>query len=786
MSLLDKIKLCSGANFWETKKMDAYGIPAVFMCDGPHGLRKQEHTERVDMLGINDSVPATCFPTAVTTAGSWDPDLLEKIGRRIAEEAVAYDVALVLGPGANIKRSPLCGRNFEYFSEDPFLTGKLAAGFIRGLQDNGTAACLKHFALNNQEYHRFNSDSVLDERTMREIYLTGFEIAVKESQPATVMCAYNKINGVHCSDSRMLLTDILRHEWGFDGMVVTDWGGLNDRIAGFAAGCDLNMPGGSDFMEKEALTAVKNGSLSEAAVTASAARVIDLVLKHRANEVARSQLQGQNESRNTMTFSIEEHHQLALEAAEQGAVLLKNEDRILPLKESDTVAWIGNMAQIPRYQGAGSSHIRPLRLLSLLDILPEADYAPGCKENGDTSDELIAEAVSLAKTKKTAVIFAGLPDQYESEGFDRETLLMPRGHLKLIAAVAQANPQTVVVLNCGSVVECPWEKDVKGILYMGLAGQAGIEATLNILYGKVNPSGKLAESWPYSYTDCPVNGFYRQQQNAQYREGIYVGYRYYDKAEVPVRFPFGYGLSYTDFEYTDLAICDAQASLTVTNTGQVAGADVVQLYVLPPSDGLHRPAKELKGFVKVFLQPGEHKVVSFTLDRRSFSVWSDGWKIPAGEYIIAVGASSKDLRLQKTITISGEIVAAPNWQSGSWYEQPQGPPSQADWEQLLGREYVEPTVQKGQYTMDHTIVEMQKDSLIMRIVYRFIERFLARKSGGKKDYRNPLFRLFMSASVGSPLRSLQITSGIKGGLFKGLLEMANGHFFRGIIKMFTD
>ncbi len=760
MTLKEKIALCSGADFWQTKAMAQLGIPSLFMCDGPHGLRKQENVG--DMLGINESCPATCFPTAVTSGMSWDVSLMERIGRAIGREAAANGVGLVLGPGANIKRDPKCGRNFEYISEDPYVTGKMAAGLIRGLQANGTAASLKHFACNQQEHSRFSSDSLLDDRTLREIYLTGFEIAVKEGRPGTVMCAYPKINGTHASDHKELLTDILRTEWGFDGMVVTDWGAMNDRIEGFRAGCDLNMPGGSDYMEREVLEAVRSGALSEEAVNASARRVLALIFREREQE----------------TFDAEQHHTLAREAAEQGAVLLKNAGGILPLQKQQKVALIGAMAKQPRYQGAGSSHINPIRLVSALEAMPHCAYAPGCDEQGSTTDNLIAEAVTAAKNAETAVLFVGLPARYESEGFDRDTLQMPDGHLRLLDAVSKANPNTVVVLTCGSVVECPWADNVKAILYMGLPGQAGGEAIANLLYGKANPSGRLTESWPYAYADCPTAGCFGTK-DAQYRESIYVGYRYYDKAGVSVRWPFGYGLSYTTFTYSDLRVEGDRVAVTVTNTGTVPGAEVVQLYLAPRTAGLHRSVKELKGFQKLFLQPGESKTAEFTLDDRSFAVWQDGWRVPAGNYELQIGGLS--VQMQK----AGEEVPAPAWQPGSWYESPRGTPTQDAWEAMLGRKYVETVPTRGRFTMDHSVMEMKAHSLIMKIMFLATEATVAKGFDGKKDYENPDFRMMMAASAGGPLRSMQISGGIKGGLMKGLLHMANGHYLRGIKTMLT-
>lgn len=765
MSLEDKIALCSGADFWTTKAFEKYGIPALFMCDGPHGLRKQEPGQGADMLGVNQSRSATCFPAAVTTAGSWDPALLAEIGTAIGEEAKAQGVGLVLGPGANLKRNPLCGRNFEYFSEDPFLAGKLAAGFIRGVEGQGVGSSLKHFAANSQEKCRFTSDSVMDQRTLRELYLSAFEAAVKEGKPATVMCAYPKLNGIHCSDHKELLTDILRDGWGFDGMVVTDWGAMNDRMEGFRAGCDLNMPGGSAYMEKEVLAAVKSGTLPESAVDNSVRRVLKLVF--RAAETLKE----------TAKCDYDAHHNLAARAAGQGAVLLKNEGGILPLKEGQAVALLGHMVQEMRFQGAGSSHINPTKIINPVDAMPDLPFASGCDARGDTTDSLIAQAVELAKSVAVPVVFAGLPGRYESEGFDRETMKMPEGHLRLIEAVAGVNPNTVVVLLCGAPVECPWADKVKAILYMGLPGQAGGTAAADLLYGRANPSGKLAESWPFRYEDCPSAPYYGKTKDALYLEGVYVGYRYYDKAKKAVRWPFGYGLSYTTFGYSDLKVEGRTVTVTVTNTGNLAGAEVVQLFVCPPQNGVHRPVRELKGFQKVFLQPEEAKAVTFALDDRAFALWQAGWKVPAGTYGVEVG------RLTASIRVEGNTLPIPGWQAGSWYETCDGVPTQGAWEAMLGRKYTPVPPKKGQFTMDNTVMEMKDHSLILKIMHKAVEFTIARGFGGKVDYENPEFRMLMESSAGSPLRSMQVSSGIKGGLFQGVLEIANGHFFKGIGKM---
>ena len=767
MSLEDKIAFCEGANFWETKAYEKYGIPAMFVCDGPNGLRKQDLSGGTDMLGVNNSNPATCFPAAVTTASSWDPDLLHTVGAAIGEEARAQGVGVVLGPGCNLKRNPLCGRNFEYYSEDPYLSGKLAAGFIRGVEDQRVGTSLKHFAANSQELSRFTSNSILDDRTLRELYLTGFEIAVKEGKPATVMCSYNKLNGIHASDHRELLTDILRAEWDFDGMVVTDWGALNDRIEGFKAGCDLNMPGGSGFMEKECAVAVRNGTLSETDIDNSVRRILKQVF--RAEETLKSDYE----------CDYDAHHAVAREAAEQGAVLLKNEDALLPLEAETKIAVIGAMAKSMRYQGAGSSHVNAKKLDQPIDFLPGAVYTSGCDERGDTTDSLIAEAVAAAKDAEVAVVFAGLPDRYESEGFDRDNMKMPEGHVRMIEAVAQANANTVVILLCGSPVECPWADKVKAILYMGLPGEAGGEAIANLLYGKVNPSGKLAESWPYTYEDVPSAEVFGKMKDALYTEGIYVGYRYYDKVGKAVRWPFGHGLSYTTFGYSDLIVEDRKVSVTVTNTGNRSGAEVVQLYVVAPRDSIHRPIRELKGFQKVFLQPGESTVVTIELDDRSFAIWQDGWKVPDGTYMMQIAD------LSAKIVVPGMAVAIPSWQADSWCETCNGKPNQAGWETMMGRSYIAPVLKKGSFTMDNTVMEMKDYSLVMKVMFKATEMVIAKGCGGKVDYENPEFRMMINASAGGPLRGMQISGGVKGGVFPGLLEMANGHFLEGIWKMIT-
>ena len=768
MTLEDKISLCTGGDFWHTKAMPQYGIPAIMVSDGPHGLRCQ--AAEADMIGINESLPATCFPTAVTAGATWNRDLYAQEGEAIGREGAAAGVSVVLGPGCNIKRNPLGGRNFEYISEDPYFAGHMAASFIRGQQSVGVASSVKHFAVNNQEYKRQNGDSQLDERTFREIYLTPFEIAVKEGQPGTVMCSYNKINGIHASDNKGLLTDILRTEWDFDGLVVTDWGALNDRIEGYKAGCDLNMPGGSKFMEKATLDAVRSGKLDEAYIDATVERILRLVAKSQA--IAKPEI------------DWDAHHALALKVAEQGAVLLKNEDNILPLAESDMVL-IGYMAANLRYQGSGSSHINPTKLININDAMANVPCCACGDKLGNVTEQDLCDAMEAAKKKKIAVVVVGLPDSYESEAFDRDHMRLPEGHNKLVEAVAKANPNTVVVLLGGSAMELPWADQVKAILYMGLPGQAGGQAVANLLTGKVNPSGKLTETWPVSYDDVISKDTFGKK-NTEYREGIYVGYRYYDRAGKPVRYPFGHGLSYTTFAYSNLTVCDRKVSVLVKNTGAVSGAEVVQLYIAPSKSGIFRPVRELKGFERVELEPGESKTVEFMLDDRSFAIWSEGWKIPSGAYAVQIAASSRDIRLEESIEIFGEEISTPVWQAGSWYESVSGKPSREEWEKLMGHPVpIIPEPKKGQFTMDSTCMEMKDHSFVMKIQYMVTENIIAKGFGGKKEMTDPAYRMMITCATDCPMRSVIISGGgaMSNSLAQGLLHMANGHYIKGFAAM---
>lgn len=770
MTLEDKISLCNGADFWHSKAMAQYGIPAVTMSDGPHGVRCQKNG--ADMLGVNESEPATCFPTAVTSGATWDAELLKAEGQAIGEEGLSYGVDVVLGPGVNIKRNPLCGRNFEYFSEDPCIAGAMGAAWVQGAQSTGAGTSLKHFAANNQEYKRFNGNSQVDERTLRELYLPAFETVVKAAQPETVMCSYPRINNVHASDNHWLLTDVLRKDWGFAGLVVTDWGALCDRVKAMHTGCDLSMPGGSTYMEDWVAAAVKDGSLPESDVDACAARVIALALKGESRPKGRA-------------FDKDAHNALAQRIAENGAVLLKNEDNILPL-DAGGIALIGEMARTMRYQGAGSSHINPTRLTTLCDAMPGVPFAAGCDVKGAVTEESLREAAETAKQAKIAVVCVGLPDIYESEGFDRETMAMPEGHIRLIETVAAANPNTVVVLFCGCAVEMPWLDKVKAVLYMGLPGQAGGAAAANLLTGKANPSGKLTETWPLCYDDVPSRDTFGKK-TTHYKEGLYAGYRYYDTAGKAVRFPFGYGLSYTQFAYSGLKIEGRTVSATVTNTGSTAGAEVVQLYVAPPQSGLYRPAKELKGFAKLSLQPGESQTVHFELNDRSFAVWCDGcWKVPMGSYEICVGASVADIRLRAALNVDGVSLAAPDWQQGSWYETLQGLPTDAEFEKLCGSPLQsDPEPKKGAFTMEHSTMELKDISAVMMQMFKGTEATIAKSFGGKADYSDPTFKMMVMSGADAPLRAAVLSScgAFPANLAEGMLAMANGHPLNGVKKI---
>lgn len=705
MELLEKIEFCSGKDYWHTKESIKNNIKSVTMSDGPNGLRKQG--EKSDNLGLNGSFPATCLPSESTLASSFDENVCYQYGELIGTEARANNVDTVLGPGVNIKRNPLCGRNFEYLSEDPYLSGKLAASYIKGVQSTNTGSCIKHFACNSQEYMRMTSNSLIDERTLREIYLTAFEIAIKESKPEMVMGAYNKLNNFYCCSNEYLLNKVLRDEWNYDGVVVTDWGALANRADSFKAGCDLIMPGGSAFQEKEVLKLVTNNELDKDYIDKSYNRVLNYVQKHQ-NDL----------SRYTCDYGM--HHKIAQKIAEESAVLLSNKENILPLSNFNDVCIIGEMARNIRYQGAGSSKINPIKLEQIVDVLSDVEFAQGYDENGNTNDDLISNALKLANKKDKVVLFLGLPSSYESEGFDRENISLPQGEIELLNNLLKVNKNIIVVLFSGGVVRLDFKDQVKAILYMGLPGQAGARACVNLLSGKAVPSGRLAETWPLSYDDVVCKDYYGKtanQKDAQYREGIYVGYRYYDKANIQVQFPFGFGLSYSKFEYSSLKIDkdNKVVSIVVKNIGNYKAKETVLLYISSINQNQYRPLKELKRFKKVELEPNESITVFFDLNDRCFSIWDSGWKTIKGEYKIIIN------ELAENICIEGDTIK--NEEISNWYFSLEGKPTEDDFKSL----YKEPLFinKEKEFTINSTFSEMMKKSLLLRIIYRIFEIILA-------------------------------------------------------------
>ena len=652
MTLEEKAGMCSGLDFWHLKEVEHLGIPKVMVSDGPHGLRKQD--EKGDHLGINDSIKAVCFPPAVLSACSFDRGLMEEMGKAIGREAQANDVSVVLGPAVNIKRSPLCGRNFEYYSEDPYLAGEIAAAFVKGVQSQHVGTSIKHFAANNQEYRRMSSSSEVDERTLREIYFPAFETAVKKAQPYTFMCSYNQINGTFASENKWLLTDVLRGEWGFKGYVMSDWGAVNDRVKGLEAGLELEMPASGGDNDAMIVKAVKDGVLEEKILDQAVERILRIIFEYA-------------DHRKPQEFTMEKDHEEAQHIAEESMVLLKNENHILPLKTSEKAAFIGGFARNPRFQGGGSSHINCFKTTNVLDSVPcdaQVVYAEGFPADRDFYDKALAdEAVKAAAEADKAVIFAGLPESFESEGYDRSHMRLPECQNRLITEILKVQPNTVIVLHNGSPVEMPWLGEIKGLLETYLGGQAGGAAAANILYGKINPSGKLAETMPLKLSDNPSYLNFGGGEKVEYREGIFVGYRYYDTKEMDVAFPFGYGLSYTTFAYSNLKLSmenptekdTVMVSADVTNTGKSAGKEVVQLYIRDLTGSAIRPEKELKGFEKVFLEPGETKTVTMELNKRSFAWYNTelhDWFAANGDYEILVGASSRDIRLTETLHLN--------------------------------------------------------------------------------------------------------------------------------------
>lgn len=775
MTLEEKCYLFSGKDFWQTRSVERLGVPNMTLSDGPHGIRKQ--AGEGDQLGLNPSLPATCYPTAAAVANSWDVELGEEIGAHLGAEAASQGVCVVLGPGLNIKRSPFCGRNFEYFSEDPYLAGKLAASYIRGIQKNGVAACPKHFAANSQELRRMASDSVMDERTLREIYLTGFEIAVKEGHSKSIMSSYNRINGVYANENRHLLQEILRDEWGFDGFVVSDWGGSNDHVEGVRAGSHLEMPTTGGDSDLELIDAVKSGRISQELLDRRVDELLDVILS---TAGAVKPLEGK-------PFDVEKHHAMAAKASEQSTVLLKNEGNLLPLKQGTKVAVIGEFAQKARYQGAGSSVVNPTRLDNAMDViqgfgLDVAGFEAGYPRSGKGDPAMQARAVELAKKADTVLLYIGLDEISESEGLDRSHMRLPQSQIDLIEAVSKANPNVVAVMSAGSAVEMPWLPKIKALVHGYLCGQAGASSVLKVIMGQVNPSGKLAESYPVKYEDVSSAPYFpAKERTAEYREGLFVGYRYFETAKTPVLFPFGFGLSYTTFEYSGLTVTEKEASFTLKNTGGMDGAEVAQLYVSKPDGEVFRPAKELKGFAKVFLKAGESKKVTIPLDDKAFryfNVDTNKFEVEGGAWTVLIGASCADIKLSGTVEVQGTGAKPPydKEKFAKYFSGDIKSVSDAEFQALLGRP-IPDGHWSGMLDMNDALCQMYyAKGATGRLAYKILTHFINKSIEKGKPNLNLLFNYNM------PFRAIaKMTGGIcTMEMAEGILTIVNGYFFKGL------
>ena len=783
LTLEEKAGLCSGKNFWELKELERLGLKSHMITDGPHGLRKQAGA--ADHLGINKSIPSTSFPTVVTTACSFDPQLLYEMGEALGEKCIRENVAVILGPGINMKRSPLCGRNFEYFSEDSYLTAEVASGLVDGIQSKGIGTSLKHFAANNQEAARMVCDTVVDERALRETYLSAFESVVKKTQPWTVMCSYNRLNGIYASEHKWLLSDVLRDEWGFEGLVVSDWGATAGAVQGIKAGLDLEMPYSGAVNAKRICKAVEQGTLTMEELDKCVLRNVKMYIK------------AQQEKKASLRTE-EDDHKLARKVAAQSMVLLKNKG-ILPLKKDDNVAFIGEMAKKPRYQGSGSSKINPSFLDNAYsEAIKEGykvTYADGYLLDGKDDDgQKLREAVELARASEKVVIFVGLPDEYESEGFDRDSLKMPIEHLKLIDEITNVNKDIVVVLQCGSPVELPWKDDVSAVLLAYLGGQGGGMATVDLLWGKENPSGKLAETWPVSLETCSsYNYFPGNLKSVEYRESIYIGYRYYDAAGVVTNYPFGYGMSYTTFDYSNLNVeqtgeVDFTVSVDVENTGECFGREIAQLYIAKPESVIFRAPKELKGFAKVALKPGEKQTVTMKLNRDSFryyNVKANDFCVEGGSYNICVGKSSQDLLLEASVEVKGdnkEELLKKDMEFLTEYFTLKAPLTISDeqFTRLLGHKppYFDPKA-KVVYNSSSSLGDI-KDTLIGKVLMKKLKG----KSDLLEDNADAGMKKMAEAMIMSmPLRAISMSGAINLDQIDGLADMANRHYIRGIRKM---
>lgn len=782
MTLEQKAAFLTGKDFWQTRDFPELGVPSIFLSDGPHGIRKQ--AAAADHLGLNASIPATCFPTAATMANSWNEELGEVMGAALGEEAASMNVNVLLGPGTCMKRNPRCGRNFEYFSEDPYLAGKMAAAYIRGIQSNGTSACVKHFAGNNQEERRMVSDSVVDERTLREIYLMAFEMAVKEGGTNSIMSSYNKVNGTHADENSHLIRDILRGEWGFEGVVISDWAGTNNKVNSTIAGSDLEMPS-CKYGADDVVKAVNAGELDIKYVDECVERILTLIEQTTQSEKGKP-------------FDVEAHHALAQKCAEESIVLLKN-NGVLPLVEKAKVSVIGDFAETPRYQGAGSSIVNPTKLDTILNNVKDypfeyAGYAKGFDRYGKKKNGLIKKAVKLAQQSDIVVMCLGLDEVSEAEGLDREHIKIPQNQIDLYKKVREIGNKLVLVLSNGSSIETAWCDDADAIVYGCLSGQAGAKAVLDVICGKVNPSGKLAETFPVKYEDCSsASHFPGKEMTVEYREGLFVGYRYFDTAKVPVAYPFGFGLSYTSFEYSDVSADENGVTFKITNTGKVDGAEIAQLYVGKKDGKVFRPAKELKGFKKVFLKAGESAAVTIAFDDKTFryfNVKTNKWEVEEGEYQLYIGASSADIRLETSVTKEGttDVIPYEADKLPAYYSGNVANVGDEEFTQLLGREI--PKSGYDFYKKKRMIITENATVADLRYSKRWVGRAFAGvirfaisflKKTGHRSTANTL----VMGVTHQPVRGLAKFGGMSRRQMEALLLMFNGHFFKGVNRFFS-
>lgn len=785
MTLEEKASLMSGKDYWQSQDIEHLGIFSMFLADGPHGIRKQ--AVAADQMGLNIGIPATCFPTEATVANSWNEDLGERVGSYLGIEAVSEKVNVLLGPGLNMKRNPLCGRNFEYFSEDPYLAGKLAAAYVRGIQSHGISACVKHFCTKNQEERSMSIDAIVDERALREIYLTAFEIAVKEGKTKALMSSYNRLNGTYTNENLHTMQNILRDEWDYSGCVITDWGGSNDRVAGLIAGNELEMPSNHGETDREIIKAVLEGKLEESMLDKCVDRLLGLIFS--TEKVFEKQ---------PFQFDIEKHHRISQKMAEESIVLLKNEGNILPLKFGKKVAVIGDFAKNARYQGAGSSRVNPTILDNTLECFDESGirssgYSPGFKRYGQKSKKLIRQACELAVEADVVLLYLGLDEATEAQGLDRRNMSLPKNQIDLLDAVYEVNPNIVVCLSSGSAIEMPWIDKVQGLLHGYLGGQAGARAILRIISGDVNPSGKLAETYPLRYDDVPsADHFPGKEVTVEYRESIFIGYRYYDTAGIKVLFPFGFGLSYTEFEYSDIQVNDKCITFSLANKGKTAGMEIAQMYVHCISDAIYRPYKELKGFRKVFINPGEIKHVTIPFDEKTFryfNVKTNGWEVEDADYDIMIGASSADIRLTKTLHIKGTEAPLPYKKEDlpSYFRGEVKNVGLDEFEVLLGKKAPDPKWdRKKDLGYNDTISQCRyARGNLARLSYRLIvciHWFLIKT--GKRNSAN----LLMMSVYNMPFRGIgRMTGGsVNMAMVDGILLMVNGHFLKGLSKSLKE